>query len=90
MCNVKERIKNTGLSNSTIRSKSRKQEICIKRNYCMMCLRKKNKTLNWIGKKFNRSHSTVIHSLQMIDILIKIKDPYTIKILQSHKCFIVK
>lgn len=57
-----------GLTRELARSKTRKQEVVIKRQLAMYILRKKSKMiLSEIGDDFDRDHATVIHSVKEIN-----------------------
>ncbi len=58
-------------------SSSRKRENVYRRFFLYNELRSMSefKSLKWIGKLFNRDHSSVVHGLSVHDILTEIKDP---------------
>lgn len=58
------------ISETELKSKSRKKHIAVPRMACMYVLRKHGLPYPFIGRIFNRDHSTVIHGCKTItDIL---------------------
>jgi len=87
MCDRNKQSAMTGVDVNNLIGKCRKSEVCMKRNLCMACQRNDGRTFEEIGEMFNRHHSTVIHSIDLVNKMLSVKDPYLRTILSKHKFF---
>lgn len=81
---LSEFCKIIGTSEELIRSKSRKQSLVnLRQIYCFICREKYHMKLEDIAKIINRTHATVIHSVNNIKDFLSIKDKETIKTIEN-------
>jgi len=73
----------TGVEIKQIRSKSRKAEYVDARHVCCYLLRKKGYTCDGIGKMINRSHSSVVHAVNRVDVFLSNNDSSIVAIIQK-------
>jgi len=70
-----------GISEDSLKSRDRKDEIVIARDILFKYHRNKKLSLSSIGKKFNRDHATVLNGIRRIENDIKTQYPPTMDIL---------
>lgn len=89
MCSIQEKSYNCGIAVSDLLSSSQKEEFCFARYICWRCLyRNEKKSLQSIGKAYNRkSHTTIISGIRAIDNMESANDPKYRKLMQTHRCF---
>ena len=63
------------MTTEIITSPSRTANLCAMRMVICHQLRTAGLTLSQIGKKINRNHSTVVHSLRRFEDLMSVNDP---------------
>ena len=78
---TQELISKLGVDCVEVLSKSRKANLCNVRHACMYHLYQRGNSLSEIGRRFNRTHATVIHSINKVEDLISIRDYAIIELL---------
>lgn len=70
----------TGVTEAQIQSKSRNRDVCLAKHlYCYFLRHRFNLKLKQISKIMKNDHSTVLHSLTVIENMIWIKDDKTLE-----------
>ena len=74
----------TGVGQKDILSKSRNRDVCLAKHlYCYFLREKFNLKLKQISSLMNNDHSTVLHSLKVIENMIWTKDDKTLDYLNE-------